>query len=169
MSKKEISILAVLATLIAAAVIAVVAVRANRQPETVIGQFTPPPFASEPCVGTPDPAQVENLPYGTLTLKEGIAVSMVSDVAVNEQGSAEVWFTSHPNNTAWVMLRLMDEKGNVLAESGLLKPGQYIRALQLDVIPKRSGLIVARILTYEPETYFSLGSANAQVMLNVAK
>ena len=167
MSKKEISILAVLAALIVAAVITVVVVRANRQPETVIGQFTPPPFASDPSEGTPAPAEVEGLPYGTLSLSEKAVVSMVSDLIVDELGQAEVWFTSHPDNTAWVMLRLTDTEGNVLAESGLLKPGQYIRALQLDVVPKNSGLIVARILTYEPETYYSLGSANAQVKLIV--
>lgn len=167
MSKKEISILAVLAALIVAAVITVVAVRANRQPETVIGQFTPPPFASEPGEGTPASAEVEGLPYGTLTLAEGAVVSMVSDVTVDEQGSAEVWFTSHPDNTAWIMLRLLDAQGNVLGETGLLKPGQYVRTVQLNGVPQNSGIVLAKILTYEPETYFSMGSANAQVKLIV--
>lgn len=167
MSKKEISILCVLAALIIGTVIAAVCLRTGREPERIVGEFVPPEFAQNAVDGTPDPGEVSALKYGTLSLTPEIAVSMVSEFTVNENGEAELWFAASDTNECWVMLRLMDAKGNVLGETGLLKPGQYVRFLKLDNIPRKDGLITARILTYEPDTYYSLGSANANVMLRV--
>ena len=63
------------------------------------------------------------------------------------------------------MLRLLDADGNILGETGLVKPGRYLRILKLDAVPSKDGLVLARILTYEPGIYYSLGSANANIML----
>lgn len=167
MTKKEICILSTLVVLIVAAVIAVVAVRNARAPEPVVGEFIPPSFAENALDGAPEPAQLDGLPYGTLTLSEEISVSMVSNLTVEENGNVEIWFTAPAANKGWVALRLMDEKGNVLGESGLLKPGQYIKTMQLDQVPKKGGIVLAKILTYEPDTYYSMGSASAQVMLRL--
>lgn len=167
MSKKEICIISVLAALILAAVIAAVSIRANREPERIVGEFTPPSFAENALAGVPDPTEVEGLPYGTLTLSAGISVSMVSELTADENGDVEIWFTAPESNQGWVMLRLTDGQGNVLGETGLLKPGRYIRTMHLDTVPKSGGIILAKILTYEPDTYYSMGSASAQVMLNV--
>ena len=57
----------------------------------------------------------------------------------------------------------MDEQGNILGESGVLKPGQYIRSMQLENVPQQAGIVLAKILTYEPETWYSMGSASAQL------
>lgn len=167
MSKKEICILSVLAALIIAAVIAVVCIRGSREPERVVGEFTPPSFAENVHTGAPDPTEVEGLPYGTLTLSEEISISMVSTLNVDENGDVEIWLTAPASNKGWVMLRLVDEQGRVLAESGVLKANQYIRTMHLDSVPQSGGIILAKILTYEPDTYYSMGSASAQVMLNV--
>ena len=167
MSKKEICIISVLAALILAVVIAAVSIRAGREPERIVGEFAPPAFSENALAGAPDPTEVEGLPYGTLTLSEEMAVSMVSDLTVDENGDVEIWLTAPDTNQGWVMLRLVDEQGRVLAESGLLKPGRYIRTMHLDTVPKSGGIILAKILTYEPDTYYSMGSASAQVMLNV--
>lgn len=167
MSKRQICILCILAVLIVAAVIAAACINAGREPERIVGEFTPPAFAQNAAVGTPDPSVVNKLPYGSLTLSETISVSMVSTLTVDENGEVEVWFTAPATNKGWVMLRLMDEQGNLLGETGLLKPGQYVQTITLDSVPKKSGMILARILTYEPDTYYSMGSASAQVALNV--
>ena len=167
MSKRQICILCILAVLIVAAVIAAVCINAGREPERIVGEFTPPSFAQNAVAGAPDPGVVNNLPYGTLALSEEISVSMVSTLTVGENGEVEVWFTAPDSNQGWVLLRLMDEQGNLLGESGLLKPGQYVQVLTLNSVPRKSGMILARILTYEPGTYYSMGSASAQVMLNV--
>lgn len=167
MSKKEICILSVLAALIVAAVIAAVCIRGSREPERVVGEFTPPPFAENAVAGAPDPTEVDGLPYGTLTLSDQISISMVSTLSVDENGDVEIWLTAPATNKGWVMLRLVDQQGRVLAESGVLKPDQFIRTMHLDTVPKSTGIILAKILTYEPGTYYSMGSASAQVKLIV--
>lgn len=167
MSKKEVSILCVLAALILGAVIAAVCIRAGREPERIVEEFTPPNFAQNAVDGAPASGDVSGLPYGTLSLTAEISVSMVSEFHVNGEGEAEVWFTAPATNRCWVMLRLLDADGNVIGETGLLKPGQYVHTLKLNAVPKKDGPVVARILTYEPDTYYSLGSANANVMLRV--
>lgn len=167
MSKKEISILCVLAALIIGAVIAAVCIRAGREPERIVGEFTPPSFAQNAEDGAPDPGKLADLPYGTLSLTPEISVSMVSEFRVNGEGEAEIWFTAPDTNECWVMLRLLDADGNILGETGLLKPGQYLHTLKLNEVPRSDCAVTARILTYEPDTYYSLGSANANVMLRV--
>lgn len=165
MSKKEIKILAVLGILILAAVIAVAVVRTVNQPQTVINDFQAPAFDPSAVSGRPNAEDIQDLPYGTLNLAEGISVSLVSTVTVGADGTAEIWFTAPADNTAWVRLRLMDDQGNILGQTGLLRPGEYVRTMTLDTVPESGGVVMAKILTYEPETYYSLGSANAQVML----
>lgn len=167
MTKKEIFILAVLVALIAGAIIAALCIRGNREPEYVVGDFTPPAFAENAVDGVPIPAQVDGLPYGTLKLSEEISLAMVSDLTVNENGEVEIWLTAPAANKGWVALRIMDDEGNVLGESGVLKPGQYIKTMGLDQVPPKGGIVLAKILTYEPDTWYSMGSATAQIMLNV--
>jgi hypothetical protein len=167
MSKKEICILSVLAALIVAAVIAAFSIRGNREPERVAGEFTPPPFAENASGGAPSPDEVAGLHYGEFALSDQISLSMVSTLTVDENGDVEIWMTAPATNDGWVMVRLMDQQGRVLAESGLLKANQFIRTLHLDIVPQSSGIVLAKILTYEPGTYYSMGSATAQVMLNV--
>lgn len=168
MSRKEICILAIPVMLIIAAVITLVGVRANRQPDTVAGTFTPPAFDSSAVDGMPEETAVAGLPYGTLTLTQDIAVSLISQMSVNPDGQVDVWFTSHKDNTAWVRLRLMDAEGSTLGQTDLLRPGQYVQSITLGTIPEQSGVAQVKILTYEPDTYYSLGTAGAQVVLNIS-
>ena len=164
MSKTEKIILLVLA-----AAVLVCGALAVFKPETpaqllaVVGEFVTPAFDSAAVSGTPE----VGLPqiYGTLALTEDVAVSLYSAPIVTD-GKAQVFFTAEPSNTAWVRLRIMDESGAVLGESGLLKPGEYVEYIALSAEPK-SERAIAKILTYEPETYYSMGSATAEIMLQI--
>lgn len=131
-------------------------------PDTGIGDggFYAPPFEENALPGEPEDVGVG---WGTLTLGEGLAVSLYSAPAVSG-GRAEVCFAVHGDNTAWVMLRVTDEKGNTLGETGLLRPGEYVRYVELSSVPK-NGRARVRILCYEPGTYYSLGSADASILL----
>lgn len=164
MSKKEIAVLGVLA----AFAVALLIVLLTRGQEIVVTEFTPPPFDAAAQSGPPAVPQELTALYGTLELAEGISVSLCSSVNVHG-GCAEVWFTAHGENTAWVRLRILDEKGEVLGESGLLRPGEYVASITLNVEPERSGPAQIRILTYEPETYYSLGTAGASITLRLTE
>lgn len=156
MSRAQKIVLAVLALCVAAAAVLL----ASRPRERVTADFTPPPFEENALPGEPEDVGAG---WGTLTLGEGLAVSLYSASTVSD-GRAEVCFAAHADNAAWVMLRVTDEKGNTLGETGLLRPGEYVRYVALSSVPK-DGRARARILCYEPGTYYSLGSADASILL----
>lgn len=43
--------------------------------------------------------------------------------------SADVYFTNDDTNVVWLKLRIFDEKGNVLGETGLIKPNEYVEKI----------------------------------------
>ncbi|MBQ9980652.1 MAG: hypothetical protein IJP23_06300 [Oscillospiraceae bacterium] len=162
MSKTEKIILIVFAVIVVA-LLAVFLLRPPGVQEQVVGEFTPPEFDSSALSGAPDVEHPEF--YGTLNLGEGIAVSMYSAPIVTE-GAAQVYFTSPESNTVWVRLRITDEKGNILGQTGLVRPGEYVEYITLETQPKKTAA-VAKILTYQPETYYSMGSAGAEIQLQI--
>lgn len=163
MSKTEKIILLVLAAAVLACCALVVFKPEAPAAPPVVGEFVPPEFDSAAVAGTPEVGLPQM--YGTLALNEDIAVSLYSAPIV-EGDRAQVFFTSAKANTAWVRLRIMDETGAVLGETGLLKPGEYVEYITLAAAPERNRAI-AKILTYEPETYYSAGSATAEIMLQI--
>jgi hypothetical protein len=160
LSKKEITLLGVLAALAAALLIVLL----TREDEIIVNDFVPPAFDSAAVSGLP--VGVDTSIYGTLILADGIAVSLYSAPTVTD-GTAQVYFASPASNTAWVRLRLLDAQGVLLGETGLLRPGEYVESLILQTMPK-SGQVTAKILTYQPDTYYSMGSATAQLQLRFA-
>lgn len=137
--------------------------RAEDKPEIVVGEFVPPSFEASAVSGVPDIGTADG--YGTLELSAGIAVSMYSSPTVTD-GRALMCFASAAGNRGWVRLRIVDENGGILGETGLLKPGEYVEYVSLEKAPT-SSVATVRILTYEPETYYSMGSANAEIHLQI--
>lgn len=162
MDKQEKRILISLGALVLALLAAVLLRHATRPVELSpfqIPAFDPAAISVEPEVAYPDM-------YGTLTLNDDVTVSLYSAPIVTD-GTALVCFTADASNTAWVRLRLQDTDGNILGQSDLLRPGEYVACVKLTTQPDRPEAI-AKILTYEPDTYYSLGTATAQVLLQFA-
>lgn len=159
-------VLIVMAVLMVSLLIAAGAAFASRQPQVIAGDFVPPEFDANARKGTPD-ALDESRGYRSLEMKENAVVSLCTNITV-ENNAAQIYFTSHEKNLGWMKIKLLDDSGKVLGESGLLRPGEYLQEVHLDSVPKNSGLILTKILIYEPQTYLSLGSASAQVMLYVS-
>ena len=157
------SILSVMAVILAVMVCAAVYLAVFWNPGTVRGDFVPPDFDPAAISGVP-----ENIPgerrYGTLTLDANAVVSLCANIYI-ENNAAQVYFTSKKGNVGWIKIKLIDTNGSLLGESGLLRPGEYIPAIMLTEAPDKAALVQVKILIYEPETYLSLGSAQAQVML----
>ena len=162
MDRLEKRIILVLSALVLALLAALFIQRANRQVE--VSEFEIPAFDANALSGEPEVAHPDM--YGTLTLNDDVTVSLYSAPIVSH-GTATVCFTADAGNTVWVRLRLMDMNGNTLGESGLLRPGEYVEFVNLTVLPDRPEAI-AKILTYEPDTYYSLGTATAQILLQFA-
>ena len=120
-------------------------------------EFTPPPF--EPAAVSGVPEVPESLGYIS-PYQEGMGYRFsVCGNVVMEGNAAAVYLTNPAENEVWLKLRVLDENGNILGETGLIRPGEYVRNVALTENLTAGTKIKLKIMGYEPETYFSAGSA----------
>lgn len=131
------------------------------------GSFTPPAREVSAQSGTPTEIPAESL-YGTARVENGFFVSLATSPALvgNE---LYLYFTSPQGNTAWISVEILDGEGETLAKSGYLLPGEYLSALTLSGVPTDLTGIKAKILSYEPDTYYSLGGFEAPLTVRAAQ
>lgn len=137
-------------------VVMVVALAAPKEPTR--GEFIPPAFEANAVSGTPEVP--DGLGYSA-PFQEGMAYrfAVCGNVTIDD-GQALVYFTNPAENDAWIKLRIYDEYGAALGETGLLKPGEYVQYMELSKNLKAGTPIQLKIMGYEPETYLSMGSVS---------
>lgn len=120
-------------------------------------EFTPPPFDATAVAGVPEVP--ESLGYIS-PYQEGMGYRFsVCGNVVMEGNAAAVYLTNPAENEVWLKLRVLDENGNILGETGLIRPGEYVKDVALTENLTAGTKIKLKIMSYEPETYFSAGSA----------
>ena len=160
MDKSQKIILAVVAVLLAVALVVVVLVAASNRHRQ--GTFTPPPFEETAVVGIPTVSD-ESLRYSYAKITDEMAVGLCA-TCERVEDELVIYFTSLEHNTAWIKVKVYDEKGKLRGESGLLHPGEYVERIALTSSPRGKTLKI-KVLSYEPDTYYSLGSAELTVNL----
>lgn len=145
------------------AIVLVVMIVALSSPrEAAIGEFVPPAFDENAVIGTPEVP--DGLGYSA-PWQEGMAYRFAVCGNVTIEGKqALVYFTNPAENDTWTKLRIYDESGNVLGETGLIKPGEYVQYVALEKSLPVGTAIKLKIMGYEPDTYTSAGA----VVLNTA-
>lgn len=143
-------------------VLMIVMIAALCFPESIPkGEFTPPAFEDSALQGIPEVD--ECLAYQEV-YRDGMAyrlyVCCVPAISGNE---LTVYFTSADTNEKYLKLRVLDEKGNMLGESGLLKAGEYVRTVTLSKELSTDTKIELKVMGYEPEDYSSAGSISINV------
>ena len=123
----------------------------SREPQKA--EFTPPPFEPEARVGIPEVP--EGRGYQELDV-QAFRVALCGELRICD-GAAEVWFTNPQNNPVWLKLRILDENGEVLGQTGILRPGEYVRQVALPEM-KPDTPVTLKVMAYEPETYHSAGA-----------
>ena len=86
-----------------------------------------------------------------------------------KDGVAEIYFTSAAENTVWLKCKILAEDGTLLGETGVLKPGTYVQSVTIQKKLKHDTPIKYRVISYEPETYYSEGSANIATTLHIVE
>lgn len=116
--------------------------------------FTPPPFEAAQS-GIPNATDESWMQI----YRDGMNFSahICGKVVLNGK-SADLYFTNDDSNEVWLKLRILDEEDNILAETGLLKPNEYVRTVTFDTVPKNRANIKLKIMAYEPDTYYSAGA-----------
>ena len=51
-----------------------------------------------------------------------------------------------------------------MGETGLIKPGEYVRSVVFSKVPLAGVEISLRVMSYEPETYYSKGEVTLQTI-----
>jgi hypothetical protein len=118
--------------------------------------FVPPDFDANAVAGTPEPP--EDSGYCVL-YQEGMSfeVGLCGRVTVMDS-DAYVYLTNISDNSLWLKVRIYDEKGKVVGESGLIRPGEYIKSVRLLREIDGNTKIQMKIMSYEPGTYASGGA-----------
>ena len=63
---------------------------------------------------------------------------------------------------------MLDGNGNILGETGLIRPGEYVKDVALTENLTAGKKIKLKIMGYEPETYFSAGYATLNTAVGSA-
>lgn len=131
--------------------------------EPTVGEFVPPAFDSAAVIGTPEVP--EGLGYSS-PYQDGMAYrfSVCGNVKLDGK-MATVYFTNDAENEVYIKLRVLDASGNTLGETGLIKPGEYVKDVELTEQLAIGTSIKLKIMSYEPETYMSMGSAVLNTMI----
>lgn len=131
--------------------------------KTIPAEFTPPPFEPNAVIGTP------NVPddLGWTELDAQAFLFSVCGKVVVRDAKADIWLTNPQSNSIWLKVRILDENGNVLGQTGLLRPGEYVQTVTFDRIPDDGAAIGLKLMAYQPETYYSEGSATLNTTVKV--
>lgn len=124
-------------------------------------EFTPPPFDAAAQTGVP--VVPDSLGFGEIDAK-AYKFSVCGAVQL-KNGQADIYFTNPEGNTVWLKLRVLDESGNALGETGLIRPGEYVKSVTIDASTVNDAAIRLKVMAYEPDTYYSAGSVTLKTTI----
>lgn len=161
--KKIVSALAVICVILAVTTGIVLAV--TGRPSGERPEFVPPEFDRNAVSGVP--TVPDDLGWYEV-YKAGMSFkAMVCGEIRIRNGAAKVYFTNPKENTLWLKLRVTTEKGDILAETGLIKPGEYLPEITFDSLPDDGEKIILRLMSYQPDTYYSGGSVTLTTVAQI--
>ena len=79
--------------------------------------------------------------------------------------AADVYFTNSEKFDVWLKLRVLTADGILLGETGLIRPGEYVKSVSLTSEVEDGTAIKLKIMAYEPDTYYSAGSVTLNTIL----
>lgn len=164
--KQQGRILAVLGGVSVVVLIGMIAALCTHKPDRK-SAFTPPAF--EPAALSGMPEAEDALGYTEL-YQDGMAYRvLVCGVPAAEDDALTVYFTNAAENEVYLKLRVLDEAGNTLGETGLLKPGEYVERVALMEELSAGTTVRFKVMGYEPEDFTSAGSVTLHVTVGGEK
>lgn len=158
MNRTQKIILAIVALILCAAVACAVVLIVNRT------KFVPPESDAGAVDGVPS-EDLSDFSYQELHVADGFDVALCANPRIDGK-RLDLYFTNASDNRALMLVVVSDENGNELGRSGIMKPGQYVPSVELATSPQNDTCLKVKIITYEPDTYYSLGTASVKVYCN---
>ncbi|MBR0423732.1 MAG: hypothetical protein IJJ04_03775 [Clostridia bacterium] len=130
-------------------------------------KYNPPPMETASVEGVPEIAN-EDWGYSPFGIDPEFRLKVCGEPEI-DGNDVNIYLTSM--NTNKVIMRCVlvseDEPEKVLAESGTIKPGTYLKSIKLkEDLKSGSHGAILKVVAYDPETYFSKGTANLKIVLN---
>lgn len=119
--------------------------------------FQPPPFETAALQGLPQPEA--SLNYDNVTAPTGFSVGLCGTMYQQQDSSLMLYLTNPKTNNANIRCEIRNEAGELLYQSGVLKPGEYLPTLtpvkELDNEAIQTEIL---IYGYEEDTWYSRGT-----------
>lgn len=163
MEKSQKILLSVLAVVFVGIIATCVVVSVKSDGSEQIADFSAPTFDTN-VVLAENLDIPESANYKSLFIKEGFKISMASTVNITNN-LAEIHFTSEADNAVWLKLVLLTTDGKRLGESGLIEAGKHLKQIEINNLSSNNDEIIVKILSYEPNTYYSLGTAQVKASI----
>lgn len=115
-------------------------------------EFVPPPFDNSAVIGVPEVN--DDLEYAEVNAS--VYTFLVCGKPCYDDDNLLVYLTNPSDSNVWLRLRLYDLEENMIGESGVIRPGEYIESVKV-ISSQKSESVVMKIMAYEPISYFSAG------------
>lgn len=125
--------------------------------------FVPPEFDKNVEKGIPDVP--ENLGYSDVDAKEFIF--SVCGKIICENNSADIYLTNPKESDVWLKIRILDKDDLIIAETGLVKPGEYLKSISISNPLSDGSEIKLKVMAYEPDTYYSGGAVTLKTTITL--
>ena len=152
-SKRQMWFMKVMAVICSIAVIIMVVVLFIENAPKKSSTFSPPPFESAAQSGIPNVP--EDLGWDEIDAK-AYRLSICGGIQINDN-KADVYFTNPVENDVWMKLRILDSNEKIIAETGLIRSGEYVQSILFTTIPEDGNSVKLKVMAYEPNTYYSAG------------
>ena len=125
--------------------------------------FSPPPFEKAAVSGMP--TVPEELGWSEI-YQDGMEFrAYICGNVIEKDDAADVYFTNSEEFDVWLKLRVLTADGTLLGETGLIRPGEYVKSVSLTSEVEDGTAIKLKIMAYEPDTYYSAGSVTLNTIL----
>lgn len=126
-------------------------------------KYNKPHFDKNAIKGIP---LIENNYYQQIDVTDGYSFKLYNDLSI-KNNKLNLYFTSLDTNKYYLKLRIYDLSNNtIIAETGLLKPGYYLKNIEISNIKSEKDVII-KVMSYNPDTYFSEGVVNLKSVIKV--
>lgn len=150
MKKNNNKYLIILTTILVALVIIIILLSVNLKNKTT---FVKPKFDLNTISEIP-----ENLDYKSsiLNVNDGYSIYINASPIVDNDNLI-IDFISMSDNNIWIKVRILNSNDEIIAETGLVKPGEYLRTVELNKSISKGDAMTYMIMGYEKDSYLSAG------------
>lgn len=102
----------------------------------------------------------EKLEYKAKAIKisEGYSLYIDPIPKLVQNDNLSINLVSLEENKIWIKVRILNAKEEIIGETGLIKPGEYLEKVQINQQLSKNDQITYKIMGYEKDTYRSAGT-----------